>query len=252
MRLLWLVPLALCLLAAVGRAGADEPADAGALLDKTLQAAGGEATLAKYPAFTLKAKGKVHEDGEDVPYTCEWSSQGLDRSRAVYEYDIGGVKSKQIQVVQGDQGWTKSDDDATEEMDKDMLEDAKEELYFNWVASLVPLKNKAYHLTVLGEVKVEGRPAVVLKVSHKDRTDIKLFFDKENWLLVKTEAKVKDREKDNKEVLEETLLSDYKRIDGVQQAMKVVTRRDGQPYLELEVTEIKLFEKLDDRVFAKP
>jgi hypothetical protein len=48
------------------------------------------------------------------------------------------------------------------------------------------------------------------------------------------------------------LLSDYKRIDGVQQAMKVVTRRDGQPFMELEVTEIKLFEKLDDRVFAKP
>jgi hypothetical protein len=79
---------------------------------------------------------------------------------------------------------------------------------------------------------------------------VKLYFDKESGLLVKTESRVKD---DNgQEVTEETLLSDYRDVQGTRQAMKQTVRRDGQPYLECEITECRLAERLDAGVFARP
>jgi hypothetical protein len=38
----------------------------------------------------------------------------------------------------------------------------------------------------------------------------------------------------------------------VQRAWKVVINRDGKRYVDGEVTEIELHEKLDDAVFGKP
>jgi hypothetical protein len=46
--------------------------------------------------------------------------------------------------------------------------------------------------------------------------------------------------------------SDFKEVEGVLQAMKVVIKRDGKDYVEGETTDLKLAEKLDDSVFAKP
>jgi hypothetical protein len=80
---------------------------------------------------------------------------------------------------------------------------------------------------------------------------VTLYFDKESGLLVKYESRVKD-EGSGQEVNEEHFLSDYKEVQGTKQAGKVVTKRDGKLYLEGEVTDHQLSEKLDAGVFAKP
>jgi hypothetical protein len=141
----------------------------------------------------------------------------------------------------------------TEEMDKDMLAEAKEESYTEWVTTLLPLRDKAFQLTSLGESKVGDRPAVGLKVSHKGHRDINLFFDKDKGLLLKAETIVKDPMMGgDKELAQETFYMDYKAIGGVQHAMKVKINREGKLFVDGETVEIKILEKLDDSVFGKP
>ena len=114
----------------------------------------------------------------------------------------------------------------------------------------MPLKGKAFRLAPLGEVNIDKRPARGVWVSSKGHRDVNLYFDKETGLLVKTETRVKDD--NDQEVTEETFLGDYKEVQGTKQATKLTVKRDGELYLESEVTDYRLAEKLDDRVFAKP
>src|SRR5207248_11447730 len=103
-----------------------------------------------------------------------------------------------------------------------------EQGYAGWVATLLPLKDKAFTLTTIGEVEVEKRPALGVKVSSKGHRDVDLYFDKESGLLVKTETRLKDE--GGQEVMAETFLRDYKDVEGTKHAMKFAVHRDGKLY----------------------
>jgi hypothetical protein len=138
-----------------------------------------------------------------------------------------------------------------EEMNEDQVAEAKEGMYAGWVATLAPLKSKDFRLAPLGEEKVGDRAAVGIKVSSKGHKDINLYFDTETGMLAKTQARVKDM-MSGQEVDQETLPSDYKDVGGVKRAHKTVINRDGKKFVELEITEFKTVDTLDDSLFAKP
>lgn len=232
-------------LANAGLVRADDQADARTLIDKAIKAAGGEAKLAKFQAMIWKGKGKYHPDNQ--PFTGTWSYQAPGRMRSEIQFE--DVDQKVITVVDGDKGWTKVEE--TEALEGDAMDEERENIYANWLTLLVPLKDKTFQLALLGESKVGDRAVIGLKVVHKDHRDVKLFFDKASYLLLKEEMRVKDVEND-KEVDEEMIYSGYKEVEGTQQAMKVKIKWDGQPKWDMEITEIKLLEKLGDSVFAKP
>ena len=228
---------------------ADDKVAVKPLLDKAIQAAGGEAKLTKFQATTFKGKGKYHRD--DLSFTGEWYYQAPARTRSIMNFAGGDVKLKMITVFDRDKGWTKIDDDEAEPLEDDALDQERLSAYVDWITMLVPLKDKAFQLSPLGESKVGDRPAVGVKVVHKDQKEVKLFFDKANYLLLKVEMRVKDQEND-KEVTEEMIFSDYKDVQGTQQAMKLAVLWDGKPHWDIAVTEVTLAEKLDDALFTKP
>jgi hypothetical protein len=104
----------------------------------------------------------------------------------------------------------------------------------------------------LPEAKVGDRAAVGVKVSSAGHRDVDLYFDKMSGLLVKSETRVKAEEMDGKEVSQETVFTEFKEIDGAKVATKFVIKRDGKPYVEAELTDLKPAAKLDDKLFAKP
>jgi hypothetical protein len=105
-------------------------------------------------------------------------------------------------------------------------------------------------LAPAGEAKVGDQAAVVIRATPKDGREVRLSFDKDAGLLLKVEAQVKDAR--GKEVKQEIFYSDYKEADGVKRAMKVRIEREDKPFIELDVTEYKPLEKLDDKTFEKP
>jgi hypothetical protein len=237
----------------VGPARADDQADAKALLDKAIKAHGGEEALArnKSKVEVVKGKGKFYGMGEGIDFTMEMIVQHPDRIRSEIELEVGGMQIKFLQVVNGNKGWQKLADQL-QDMTKEQLEEAKAQFYLRKVVSLLPLRDKEYKLSPLGEVKIESKPAVGLRVEHKGERDVNLFFDKESGLLVKTEMKARDPMAGDKEFNSESYYSDYRKVDGVQTPFKLSLKRDGEKYVESESTEVKREDKVDETTFAKP
>jgi hypothetical protein len=232
------------LLSAVSALRADDQAQGLAIVTKAIKAAGGEENLAKFKAHTWTEKGTYYGMGNALPYTGKYAVQMPDKFRM----EIEGFFTL---VLDGDKGWT-SMGGATDEMSKEQMAEQKETLYCGYVSTLLPLKDKAFHLAPVGEGKVDNRPAVIVKVTQKDRRDVMLFFDKENNLLIKTEYKAKAQEQGGQEVNQEVFLSKYKDVDGAKMPMTVVIKRDGKPYVEAENSDLKPADKLDAKLFAKP
>ena len=237
---------ALCLLAPAAAPVWAADADAKAVVEKAIKAAGGADELAKYPAVRLSGKGTFYGMGQPVEFTSTSYVQHPDRSR----FEVSGDQFKFVQVFNGDKGWVKINDD-TEEMDKDQLAEARETLHVGAVQHLAGLTGGDYTLSALGESKIGDKTAVGVRVERKGRRDVNLYFDKDSGLLLKLETRVKDLMA-GKERTEERLFSDFKKMDGVQVPRKVLINRDGEKYVEIEVTDFKRMEKLDPGLFDKP
>jgi hypothetical protein len=68
-------------LAAVGAARADDQAATRAIIEKAIQARGGEEKLAPMKAVTFKSKGKFYGMGDGTDYTGEWAIRPPDKVR---------------------------------------------------------------------------------------------------------------------------------------------------------------------------
>ena len=231
-----------------------EKPDCKAVIEKAIKAQGDEEKLGKIKAFTFKMKGKFYGGNEEgIDYTGEIAIQLPDKQRMKIDGEANGQKvTFLIRVVNGDKVWQKMGDSTEEVTDKDKIKEAKEERYAEHVVALLPLvKDKEFKLEPLGEAKVGGKPAVGVRVSQKGHRDVNLFFDKDSGLLVKSERTVKDDQTD-KEVTQETLYSDYKERGGVTRFTKMVMNRDGKKFVDAEITDFEVKDKLDDATFDKP
>src|SRR5689334_13594906 len=92
-----------------GSANADESA-ARAILDKAIKAIGGEEKLSRIKAFTVKGKGTIVFDGDDVPFTFQTTARGIEQYRSTYEGMAGGEDFTGATVIDRDKGWRKHND----------------------------------------------------------------------------------------------------------------------------------------------
>ncbi|HEY7330507.1 MAG TPA: hypothetical protein VH592_22900 [Gemmataceae bacterium] len=230
---------------------ADEDAQIREVVEKAIKAHGGPDNLTKFKASAAKQKGKYHGMGAPLDYTSDASLQLPDRFRIEVRFKAGDQDFTFIQIIAGNKGWRKLGDN-TEELDKDMIDEAKESMNSSNISHLICLKHKEYKLSPLGEVKVGDRPAIGVRVEHKGYRDVSLFFDKEKDLLLKMETRGKDVMQGGQEFTSTTFYDDYKKVEGMMVAHRVTIERDGKPYVDSEVTEVTLSEKLDDSVFEKP
>jgi hypothetical protein len=230
---------------------ADEDANLREVVARAIKAHGGSDLLTKYKGSATKEKGKIHGPGQALDFTSETSVQLPDRLRVDVHFKVSGQEFTYLQVVDGNKGWYKLMGN-TDVLNKDMLAEVKEQLNATNISHLACLNDKDYKLSSLGEVKVGNRPAIGIRVEHKGYRDVNLFFDKDKGLLLKEETRGKDLMQGGQEFTSMTLYDDYKKVEGVMVPHKVTIERDGKPYVDAEVTEVKLSEKLDDSLFAKP
>jgi hypothetical protein len=242
--------LAVGFIAATANLALADDQDVKAVLEKGLKALGGEDKLAKIEAYSWKSKGKITLNDNDNDITLNGTVQGVNHYRGEFDGEFDGNKIQGIVVVNGDKGWRKFNENLME-MDADALASEKRNLYLNKVAvTLVPLKGKGFKAESAGEEKVGDKPAVVLKVTGPDGKESRLFFDKEDGLPVKLEATVSGF--DGGEVHQETIYRAYKDFGGIKKATKVEIKRDGKKFIDQEITEFKVEDKVDPSTFAEP
>jgi hypothetical protein len=248
---MWMA-VALCLLAGKVPARAGELAEAKALLGKSIKALGDKEKLARLPAATLKTKGTIQVKGMTAEFSGEWSAQAQEKYRWEIDASFNGQAVSVALILNKDKGWARHGGNQSQEIPPDAHALAHTDFAAVRLAErLVTLEDKAYHLSPLGELKINDRTAVGIKVAHEGGPDIDLFFDKETMLPLRTELRVKEG-KDGQEVLHSFSYGDYKEVDGVKHFTKLTFRRDDKVLIEMELSDIKLQEKLDDGVFDKP
>ena len=221
-----------------------------AIVEKAIEVHGGEKVLAKFKGTSSKIKGSIYINGAPIAFTGEIDSQSADQFKALISFVIDGQSISLVSVLNRGQGWLKINND-TIDMPAEQLADTKESAYSGWVTSLLPLRDKAFVLAPFGDAEIGGRKAIGVNVTREGHRPINLFFDKESSRLVRTESRVRDATS-GQEVTEESTYSEYKSVEGVQQPTKITVKRNDKPHADVEVTEFKLVEKLDDNVFAKP
>lgn len=247
----WAIGAASALLVLVNVGQSGEEKDLRAIVNKAIQFQGGEAKLAKFNAQTMKGTGKFYGLGEAVDISLDLTTQDDKQLRLGMDMTVMNLNLKIVVVVNGDKGWEKVNDDL-KDMGADELAEQKEQMHSGYVISLVPLKDKSYKLSALGEVKVGDQPAIGVRVSKKGHREVNLFFDKAKGNLVKSEYMIKDLKAGDKEMTQTNYYSEYKEFAGTKQPTKVMMERDGKKVMEAQMTEYQPLEKADKGTFDRP
>jgi hypothetical protein len=242
-----LTALATCLVVGVR---AEENKDPQAVLDKAIKAMGGQEKLSAVKAFTQKGKGKIYIMGNESEFTNEATAQGLNHFRGEFDGEFGGNKLHGVRVLNGEKGWQKFGEMGGE-LDGDRLANHKRVIYLEIVPiTIVPLRSKDFKVAAGPEEKVEDKPAVGLKITGPDGKEFQIYFDKETGLPVKEVAKVIGI--GGEEVTQETTLQDFKDFGGIKRATKITIKHDGEKFMEQEITEFKVLDKVDPKKFDEP
>ena len=227
------------------------PADdeARAIIERAIKAHGGFDRLSRVRADRVKCKGVLILNDKETPFTSETTVQPPNQFRNVFELQ-GPRKAVFVEILDGDKVLF-SIDGQPQKVDDGLATEVRETMQLNRVIRLVPLlTDKAYTLQPLGEVKIEDQPALSVKAAAKERREVRLFFNKANGLLIKTEHLMEDDA--GKKVVQEEFYGDFKDDQGYKRPMKITAYRNGKKIMEADILDVKYLDKVDEEEFTKP
>jgi hypothetical protein len=234
--------------AASSQAGDDKAALA--VVEKAIKAMGGAENLGKVKAATWKSKVKMNFGGNENDMASTVTIEGLERFRQDLEGDFMGNPTKIIFVVNGDKGWRQFGGQ-TDALEGEALASQKRGIYIQAIPlTLLPLKSKGVKVQSSPDEMADGKMAAAIKVTPPEGKEFKLLFDKETGLPVKLVAEVVGF--GGKETTQEMTFADYKDFGPIKKATKLTTSRDGQKFMDMEVLEFRVLDKVDPMVFSEP
>jgi outer membrane lipoprotein-sorting protein len=222
------------------------------LLDQVIAAQGGADKLAKQADVTFKAKGQFTVENMRIETSGDFSVQGLQRFRWNVEVSAMGRTQNGTLVLDGDKGWAQGNGQKVEDLPKEakFLIDVFRAVRLT--QNVAAFADKAYELSHLGEMKINDRAAVGLKAVRKGQPDIDLYFDKQTLLPLRAELRVAGIPGAQQEMTFAFFFDDFKEVEGVKMFHKLKLRLDDKEMMELDLTDLKTGQKLDDSIFAKP
>jgi outer membrane lipoprotein-sorting protein len=238
------------LLSALAQPGWAAEDEAAKIIDKAVKAHFPKGLDVKNTGSQIKTKGKLHIMGLDLEFNQEVSIQAPDKFKEVMAMTVMGNNVVVTSVYNGKEAWIRAGDTDVPVNDE-ILAEFKEASYVMGLVQGALLKDKSLKVSVVGEAKVKDKPALGVMISRKGNKDVTVYFDKETGLIAKVEMRRRDLMA-GQEVNEERIIAEYQEVDGRKMAKKVEVLRDGKAFLEAEVIEVKLVEKLDDSEFAQP
>ncbi len=220
------------------------------IVRKSIAAQGGEKDLEKYKAGTTKYKGTMHILNQKSAVTAEMSFQKPDKMRNAMTIEIAGNTIELVTVFDGKSFWVSTAGNTMEIKDEKILNEVRESLLVEG-GGLHEILKAPYELTAIGDVKVKDKDTIGIRVSKKGQRDISYYFDKKTYLVAKTETRSYDS-MTGQEVTQEKFILEYQDKDGMKVGKRVEIQKDGKDFMDIEITEIRMLEKLDDSLFARP
>jgi hypothetical protein len=225
--------------------------DAKAVIEKGIKALGGEEKLTKAGTCSWKSKGTITLNGDDNEFTSVSTLQGLDHYRSEFEGKFGDNDVKGVTVLSGDKGWQKFNDN-DRELDADAVINEKHRINIQAIpTTLVQLNGKGFKIESATDEKIGDKPAAGIKVTGPEGKDFTLYFDKESGLPVKLVATVAGFG-GGEDFNQETTFNDYKDFDGIKKATKISSKRNGEKFIDVEISEFKVLDNVPAETFTQP
>jgi hypothetical protein len=149
-----------------------------ALVDRAIEATGGEQALKNYPALTWTGEANIYVQGRTTTIAGTWNIDPPDR--AIVETRPAGdpPESARTLVINGRQGWAIVKNERVQ-ISAEQLENERDEFYLYSLMRILPLRDYAVRL----EMQPKSADGLeVLRVSRPERPDVDLFFDADNRL----------------------------------------------------------------------
>lgn len=219
------------------------------VLEKAVKAHGGKENLAKVHAISSKSTGKIELYG-GLEFSQESISELPKQLKETLDVETNGTRFRTTTVLVDGRGWT-SNNSGTVDLDATTLEEIKQAINLMELGTLRFVDNKEFVLTPLGSSTMDGKPVFGINVARKGYRDAKVFFSKDTGLLVKVERQAYDTVT-MKDVIEERVIVEYQEANGIKVAKKLLVQRGGKKFMEAEINEFKLLDKVDPTEFARP
>ncbi|KAF0248890.1 MAG: hypothetical protein FD167_1710 [bacterium] len=106
-----------------------------------------------------------------------------------------------------------------------------------------------HKVTFLEEICFEGQMVNVILFTTNTGHEIKIYLDQKTNMIASKSFQSKAA---GLTVVNEEVYSDFQKFEGVQIPMKRVIKRNGQPFANVGVKEVKINSGIDDKIFVKP
>lgn len=234
------------LLFGVATSGAAD--DTQAVLKKAIEAHGGEKLLTRYPAGTSKVSGEIVTELGKTDFTGKLSYMLPNQYRITLILFISGAQITIVQTVNGDAARI-TVNDRKQPLTEDQKQETIASAALQEIGQLTPLLDKNRFTITSGKpASVAGQSTHVLIIQDKAAGTVKMNFDAKTGLLVQTTRQ--SLAPSGKKVEETTVMSDYKKVQGIMTPTKLVVTHDGQPFMTMNMSEIQYVEKLDKAIFT--
>jgi len=244
----WVVTIAIVAAASVG-ARADD--DARKVLDKAVQALGGAELLKKTKDKSVHQHSKITVSEMNIEGKMETFTTGK-KFKHIIDINVNGMDIKQEVCFDEKELWIAVNGKVAITLSKDeQVAAVREAIFADSAVGKAMLGDKSIECSIIGEGKVEDKPATGVRLTSKGHKDVSAWFDKKSGLLVKIESRGVEFQS-GQEVAEERIINEYKEVEGYKRPSRISVHRDGKKVAEIEVTETKLLDNLDDSTFAKP
>jgi outer membrane lipoprotein-sorting protein len=234
--------VALAWLALVALPASAQTADE--ILAKTFAAQGGLDKLKAVQSIRMTGRMTVGP-GLEAPVVIE-----MKRPKAMrLEISIQGTTI--VQAYDGTQGWMLNPltgRTAAEPLPSEMTKLIEEQADMD--GPLMDYKSKGHTVELLGKETADGTECYKLKLTQKDGSVTVYYFDAESFLGVKQESKRTVR---GSEVENETIVGDWKQVDGVMYPHSIdAGQKGGQMRQKMAIQKIDVNVPIDDARFKMP
>ncbi|UCH96438.1 MAG: hypothetical protein JSV88_06195 [Candidatus Aminicenantes bacterium] len=215
------------------------------VLAKNYQSRGGLEKLKTIKTMKIEGKMVMTMQNMEIPMTMWIKKPNKMRMEATF------MEKKIVTAYDGQKGWminpmmgSEDPQELPEDRSKEMTRQADS------IFPLVDYKEKGHQLEYLGKEDMEGTEVYRLRMTITDDKVLHFYLDTETGIELKISTYTKVRDK---EILVETLMGDYKEVDGIMipfsMEVKVAGRDQGQ---KITFTSFKQNVTLEDSFFQMP
>ena len=213
------------------------------ILEKMIEARGGKKVLEGIRDMTLSGTMKVAPTGVSGTMTIYYKKPDLLRQ----DIEVGGAVF--TSSFDGKTAWSTNPRTGSAEKlsGKDTARAKKNALDYSYAAFLHPERYGIFY-TFKNRENIEGKNYFILVQTFPDGSTAVLYVDPQTYLIHKTRT-TSTHPMTGMEAESETLVSGYKKVDGVLVAHTITVSYDGEEFATMVVTGVKLNRGLEDSLF---